>query len=34
MGINNFTHEGAHLPTAHGYDDYLGLPYTNMHFCT
>lgn len=34
MGISNQTHPWAHMPTQHGYDDYLGLPYTNMHFCT
>eukprot|EP00750_Incisomonas_marina_P026224 INCI5883.6.p1 GENE.INCI5883.6~~INCI5883.6.p1 ORF type:complete len:374 (-),score=50.85 INCI5883.6:6-1127(-) len=33
LGINNYTHPGAHLPLAHGYDSWLGLPYTNMQGC-
>ena len=31
--MSNLTHEYAHLPPHHGYDSWLGLPFTNMHFC-
>ena len=33
LGINNLTHKGAHLPLEHGFDSWLGLPYTNMEAC-
>ncbi len=33
LGISNLTHKGAHLPLAHGYESWLGLPFTNMQMC-
>ncbi|EGD77599.1 steroid sulfatase [Salpingoeca rosetta] len=33
LGISNLTHHWAHLPKQHGFDSWLGLPYTNMHGC-
>jgi len=33
MGVSNLTHEWAHLPKQHGYDTYLGIPFTNMEAC-
>eukprot|EP00730_Choanoeca_flexa_P002180 TRINITY_DN10943_c0_g1_i2.p1 TRINITY_DN10943_c0_g1~~TRINITY_DN10943_c0_g1_i2.p1 ORF type:complete len:527 (+),score=90.49 TRINITY_DN10943_c0_g1_i2:95-1675(+) len=34
LGISNATHQWAHLPRQHGYDSFLGMPFTNMHACT
>eukprot|EP00055_Hartaetosiga_balthica_P013031 m.65220 g.65220 ORF g.65220 m.65220 type:complete len:538 (+) comp8146_c0_seq1:178-1791(+) len=33
LGISNKTHPWVHLPKQHGFDSFLGLPYTNMHGC-
>lgn len=33
LGINSKEKMGAHLPPAHGYDDWMGLPFTNMPNC-
>ena len=33
LGINNMTHMGAHLPVSHGFDSYVGIPFTNLHQC-
>eukprot|EP00042_Codosiga_hollandica_P058666 m.888254 g.888254 ORF g.888254 m.888254 type:complete len:519 (+) comp59927_c0_seq3:5005-6561(+) len=33
LGVSNKTHENAHLPRQHGYDSWLGLPFTNLDKC-
>ena len=33
LGMSNETAFGAHLPPMHGYDSWLGIPFTNMHAC-
>ncbi len=33
LGISNLTHHNSHLPLAHGYDSWLGLPWTNAQLC-
>jgi hypothetical protein len=31
--VSTLGHFGEHLPLNHGYDDWLGLPFTNMRAC-
>lgn len=33
LGVNAPNNPGGHLPRKHGYDDWLGLPFTNMEQC-
>ncbi len=33
LGTGNITHKHAHLPTQHGYDTWLGIPFSNTNFC-
>jgi arylsulfatase A len=33
LGISNRTTPWAHMPTAHGFDSYVGIPFTNMPYC-
>eukprot|EP00037_Helgoeca_nana_P016944 m.159891 g.159891 ORF g.159891 m.159891 type:complete len:541 (-) comp23766_c0_seq1:285-1907(-) len=33
LGVSTLGHFGEHLPLNHGYDDWLGLPFTNMRAC-
>ena len=33
LGVSNLTHHWTHLPKQHGFDSWLGLPFTNMHGC-
>ncbi len=33
LGVSNHTATWAHLPLAHGFDSWVGLPYSNMPYC-